>query len=58
MLITIEISKPFQITPWKFVSVVKNQRAYRVGWLYFAVGVYRCREDELLDGTVEFNLSK
>jgi len=44
MLLTFEVSKPFQGKPWVYTSKI----GWRVGWLWFAVGHYRAREDELM----------
>lgn len=45
MTIHLEISNPCQLRPWLF----RSNTGWRVGWLWFALGVNRLRFDELFE---------
>ncbi|HEU4344265.1 MAG TPA: hypothetical protein VFU31_22125 [Candidatus Binatia bacterium] len=45
MTITIEVSRPFLVRPFFF----RTNIGMRVGWLWFALGIYRVRLDYLVE---------
>ena len=48
MFLTIEISRPFQRLPGWYRC--KGVTILRVWWLWFAIGIYPMRYDEMLSG--------